>query len=98
MFVDQISEVKPLSGPERRAITELLGGAVDLDELLERTVRLLAQLTQQVAVVQYPSMRHSALRHVEFVPTGPNRIMVVIITANGRVDRKSTRLNSSHVA
>src|SRR5690625_7478733 len=54
MFVDQISEVKPLSGPERRAITELLGGAVDLDELLERTVRLLAHLTQQVAVVQYP--------------------------------------------
>lgn len=88
MFVDEISEIKPLSEPERRAITELLGGAVDLDELLERTVRLLAQLTQQVAVVQYPSMRHSALRHVEFVPTGPNRIMVVIITANGRVAQR----------
>lgn len=88
MFVDQLSEVKPLSPAERRAITELLGGAVDLDELLERTVRLLAQLTQQVAVVQYPSIRRSALQHVEFVPVGEYRIMVVIITVNGRVAQR----------
>lgn len=88
MFVDQISVIKPLSGPERRAITELLGGAIDLDELLERTVRLLAHLTQQVAVVQYPSLRRSALQHVELVPTAPRRLMVVIITSNGRVAQR----------
>ncbi|WP_147916917.1 heat-inducible transcriptional repressor HrcA [Ruania zhangjianzhongii] len=88
MFVDEVSVVRPLSLPERRAITELLGGAVDLDELLERTVRLLAQLTQQVAVVQYPSLRRSALQHVELVPTTPRRLMVVIITANGRVAQR----------
>ena len=34
------------------------------------SVRLLAQLTHQVAVVQYPSLRRSALRHVELVPVG----------------------------
>src|SRR5699024_11830997 len=78
----------PRPAAERPASTVLLGGAVDLDELLERPVRLLAQLTQHVDVVQYPSMRRSALRHVEFVPTGPNRIMVVIITANGRVAQR----------
>ncbi|HIZ34699.1 MAG TPA: heat-inducible transcriptional repressor HrcA [Candidatus Ruania gallistercoris] len=88
MFVDEISVVKPLSPAERRAITELLGGAVDLDELLERTVRLLAHLTQQVAVVQYPSLRRSALQHVELVPTAPRRLMVVIITVNGRVAQR----------
>lgn len=88
MFVNELSEIKPLSAPERRAITELLGGTVDLDDLLERTVRLLAQLTQQVAVVQYPSMRRSALQHVEFVPIGPHRIMAVIITVNGRVTQR----------
>ena len=31
-----------------------LDGAVDLDDVLSRSVRLLAQLTRQVAVVQYP--------------------------------------------
>src|SRR5690625_3202760 len=47
LFVDQISTVKPLSTAERRAIAHLLDGAVDLDDVVERTVRLLAQLTQQ---------------------------------------------------
>ncbi|UFU04938.1 heat-inducible transcriptional repressor HrcA [Ruania halotolerans] len=89
LFVDQISVIKPLSGVERRAIGELLDGAVDLDDVLERTVRLLAQLTQQVAVVQYPSLRRSALRHVELIPTGPRHLLVVIITANGRVEQRT---------
>lgn len=88
-FVDQINVVKPLSTAERRAISELLDSAVDLDDVLDRTVRLLAQLTQQVAVVQYPSLRRSALRHLELVPAGSQRLMVVIITDTGRVEQRT---------
>ena len=44
---------------ERRAIQTFLDGAVDLDDVVGRTVRLLAQLTRQVAVVQYPSLTRS---------------------------------------
>ena len=68
LFVDQLSTVKPLSSPERRAIGTFLENAQDLDDVVDRAVRLIAQLTQQVAVVQYPSLRRSALRHVELVP------------------------------
>ncbi|WP_127127187.1 heat-inducible transcriptional repressor HrcA [Georgenia sp. SYP-B2076] len=89
LFVDQISTLKPLSMAERRAIQSLLDGAVDLDDVVERTVRLLAQLTHQVAVVQYPSLRRSALRHLELVPLSPQRLLVVIITDTGRVEQRS---------
>ena len=41
LFVDQISAVKPLSPAERRAIQALLEGSDDLDDILDRTVRLL---------------------------------------------------------
>ena len=51
LFVDKLSRVKPLSQAERRAIERFLIGAVDLDDVVHRTVRLLAQLTRQVAVV-----------------------------------------------
>src|SRR5438105_5096666 len=54
LFVDRLSTVKPLSTAERRAIQSFLDGAIDLDDVLRRSVRLLAQLTRQVAVVQYP--------------------------------------------
>ena len=67
VFVDRLSAIKPLSTAERRAITTLLEGAVDLDDVVARSVRLLAQLTRQVAIVQYPTLSRSTVRHVEMV-------------------------------
>jgi heat-inducible transcriptional repressor len=88
LFVDRLTTVKPLSPPERRAIQTLLDGAVDLDDVVDRTVRLLAQLTRQVAVVQYPSLSRSTVRHIELVPVGAGRLLVVLITNTGRVEQR----------
>ena len=54
LFVDKLSSVKPLTSAERRAIQNFLDGAVDLDDIVGRTVRLLAQLTRQVASCNIP--------------------------------------------
>ena len=88
VFVDQLSELKPMSGPARTAISAFLQGAVDLDDVVERTVRLLASLTQQVAVMQYPSLTRSSVRHVELVPIGAHRLMVVLIVNTGLVEQR----------
>lgn len=93
VFVDQLSGVKPLSAAEKRAIGALLEEAVDLDDVIDRAVRLLAQLTHQVALVQYPSLRRSALRHVELVPVGARHLLVVIITTTGRVEQRTLELD-----
>jgi heat-inducible transcriptional repressor len=87
-FVDRISEIKPLSAAERRAIQSFLAGALDLDDVLRRSVRLLAQLTRQVAVVQYPTLTRSTVRHIEVVSLTPARLMLVLITDSGRVDQR----------
>ncbi|MBO8184373.1 MULTISPECIES: heat-inducible transcriptional repressor HrcA [Streptomyces] len=88
LFVDKLAGVKPLSSPERRAIQNFLEGAVDLDDVVGRTVRLLAQLTRQVAVVQYPSLTRSTVRHVELLGLAPARLMLVLITDTGRVEQR----------
>src|SRR5262245_26142394 len=88
LFVDKLSRVKPLSPAERRAIERFLLGAVDLDDVVHRTVRLLAQLTRQVAIVQYPSLSRSAVRHLELVPISTTRLLIVMITDTGRVDQR----------
>jgi heat-inducible transcriptional repressor len=88
LFVDRLSSVKPLSPPERKAIETFLAGAVDLDDVVHRTVRLLAQLTHQVAVVQYPSLSRSSVRHLEFVLVSGTRVLVVLITDTGRVEQR----------
>ncbi|EQD83388.1 heat-inducible transcription repressor HrcA [Saccharopolyspora erythraea NRRL 2338] len=92
LFVDRLHEIKPLTGAERRAIQAFLDGALDLDDVMRRSVRLLAQLTQQVAVVQYPTLTRSTVRHVEVVPITPARLMLVLITDTGRVDQRMVDL------
>jgi heat-inducible transcriptional repressor len=89
VFVDRLAGIKPLSVAERRAIERLLVDAADLDDVLDRTVRLLAQLTHQVAVVQYPSLSRASVRHVELVPLGPRRLVLVLITDTGRVEQRT---------
>ena len=88
LFVDQLSDVKPMSAAERKAIEKFLGDAVDLDDVMGRTVRLLAQLTQQVALVQYPSLQRSSVRHVELIAVSDTRLMLVVIMDTGRVEQR----------
>jgi heat-inducible transcriptional repressor len=94
LFVDRLSGVKPFSSAERRAIETFLAGAYDLDDVVMRTVRLLAQLTRQVAVVQYPSLTRSAVRHIELVPLTDQRLLLVLITDTGRVEQRAVELPS----
>jgi heat-inducible transcriptional repressor len=92
LFVDKLSAIKPFSAAERRAIETFLAGAYDLDDVVMRTVRLLAQLTRQVAVVQYPSLSKSSVRHVELVPLTERRLLLVLITDTGRVEQRVVEL------
>lgn len=94
VFVDKLATVKPLSSAERRAIETFLEGALDLDDIVMRTVRLLADVTKQVAVVQYPTMIKSRVRHVELVSLNPSRIMMILITDAGRVEQRIIELNA----
>ncbi len=94
MFVDRLTTVKPLSSAETRAISSFLDGAVDLDDVVQRSVRLLSQLTRQVAVVQYPTLSSSTVRHVEIVALAPERLLVVLILSTGRVEQRLVELTT----
>jgi heat-inducible transcriptional repressor len=92
LFVDRLSTVKPMSAAEKRAISTFLDGSVDLDDMVQRSVRLLAQLTRQVAVVQYPTLSASTVRHVEVVALAPTRLLLVLILSTGRVEQRIVEL------
>ena len=94
-FVNRLDDVKPLSSPERRAILSFLESGVDLDDVLRRSVRLLAQLTRQVAIVQYPTLSTSTVRHLEVVALTPARLLLVVITDSGRVDQRIVELGDT---
>jgi heat-inducible transcriptional repressor len=91
-FVDRLTQIKPMSAAERRAISSFLEGAHDLDDVIQRSVRVLAQLTQQIAIVQYPSLARSTVRHIELVSLSPSRLLIVLILSTGRVEQRAVDL------
>ena len=92
VFVDQLTDVRPLTRAQRQAIETFLGESSDLDELLARTVRLMAQLTKKLAVVQYPSFGSARVRHVELVSLALNRVLCILIADSGQVEQRLAEL------
>lgn len=97
LYVDTLADVRPLSAAQRAAITQFLGESSDLDDVMARSVRLLAQLTNQVAVVQYPSLRRTTVRHIDLVAIGEDRVLSVLILGSGVVEQQLARLPASEV-
>jgi len=87
LFVDRLGEVKPLSIPERSAIETFMQGSSDLDEVLGRTVRLLSQLTNQVAMVQYPSLERGSVKSVELLKVGDKQALLILVTDISRIQQ-----------
>lgn len=94
-FVDTLHDVKPLSASEKRAIVNFLEEGVDLEDVLRRSVQLLAQFTRQAAVIQVPTLQVSRVKHCEVVALSPVRLLLVLITDTGRVDQRNVELNDA---
>lgn len=92
VFVDRLNEVKPLSGPEKLAIETLLTGSTDLDETLAQTARILSQLTNQVAMVQFPTLGKSKVRNIELLSISDTRVLIVLIADTGRIEQHTVDL------
>ncbi len=87
LFVDQLSDIKTLSKAERSAIESFMNSANDLDEIVDRTARSLSQLTNTLALVQYPSLGRSAVRHIELIPLSGSKLLLMLITDSGRIQQ-----------
>jgi heat-inducible transcriptional repressor len=55
-------------------------------------VRLIASLTKQLAVVQYPSFGSARVRHVELVSLAPARVLCILIADSGQVEQRLVEL------
>jgi heat-inducible transcriptional repressor len=92
VFVNHLAQLRPLSTAQRSAIESFLGTPADLDDLMVRTVRVLTQLTGQVALAQYPSFARARVTHVELVGLAPNRLLIVLVTDAGGVSQRIAQL------
>lgn len=88
MFVDGVMEIGDLPPEERRVIEEQLsGGGKTLEDALTEASAMLSGLTHGAGLVVTPKA-DSALKHIEFVATGPGQALVVMVSDDGKVENR----------
>ena len=92
MFVDGLLELGTLGSVERDRIDEQVkSSGRSVETLLEEALSTLAGLSRCAGLVLAPKTQ-VALKHVEFVPLGPGRALVVLVTDDGLVENRLLEL------
>jgi heat-inducible transcriptional repressor len=87
-FVDGLLEIGALADEERRNIESLCAArGKSLPQALEEATLALSGLSHCAGLVVVPK-QDRPLKHIEFVPLGPGRALVVLVTEDGLVENR----------
>ena len=88
LFVDGLLHFGDLTEDERSSITATLAAAGrSLEDTLAEASTMLSGLSAAAGLVLAPKAE-GALRHIEFVPLGSGRALVVLVAADGHVENR----------
>jgi heat-inducible transcriptional repressor len=94
-FIEYLMKSRSLSVRERDVIDDQVRHANEFDEVVQLASKLLSKMSDQVGVVFMPTLLQLAIRSMDFILVASDKIMCVIVGANGMVVNKlvETRLN-----
>jgi heat-inducible transcriptional repressor len=94
-YVDTLLRVRSLSLGEKDDIRERLVGPGDVNvpEVMQRTSRMLRELSHLTVVVQAPRPESDAVQHLEFVRLREGQLLAVLETSSGQVQNKLVPLD-----
>ena len=93
-FIDSLLKVRGLTPQEKEQIRLHYegkgpsGGGDIIANLMQRTSRLLAEITRHTGIVLAPNPAYQRLRHIEFVPLSESKYLCILVTSEGRIENK----------
>ena len=87
-FIDNLMKSQRLTQHDRDLIDGEVRHGAAIDEVLQIASSVLSRLSEQVGVVFMPTLLQFAMRSMDFVLVGDQRIMCVIVGVNGVVVNK----------
>ncbi len=88
LFVDGLLQFGELSDEERATITAALAASGrSLEDTLAEASSMLSGLSQAAGLVLAPKS-DGPVKHIEFVPLGPGRALVVLVGSDGQVENR----------
>ncbi len=92
LFVDGLLQVGNLSDEERTNIeAQIEGSGRSVTQVLEEASGMMSGLSRMAGLVAAPQ-GNDKLRHIEFVPLGPGRALVVMVSETGMVENRLVEL------
>lgn len=90
-YVDHLSPVRLRSAIANKIESFFTKAHSELDQMLQSTSELLADITRLPAMVMGPAAAHEVLRGIHLVQLGDRDVLVVVVTSNGRVAKEVAR-------
>ena len=88
-YVDMLLRVRSLTAGEKDEMRERLAPAGgDVPEVMQRTTRMLRELSHLTVVVQAPRPDSDVVQHLEFVQMRDGQLLAVIAAASGQIQNK----------
>ena len=88
-YVDTLLRVRSLSSGEKEEIRERFGTSrTDLPEMMQKTSRLLRELSHLTVVVQAPRPDSDVVEHIEFVRLRDDQLLAVLASSSGQIQNK----------
>src|SRR4029078_3682639 len=87
-YLDMLLRVRSLTLGEKYDIRERLGASGDVPDVMQRTSRLLRELSHLTVVVQAPRPDSDVVEHLEFVQLREGQLLAVIAAASGQIQNK----------
>ncbi len=96
LFVDSLLTVKPLTTSELQQVQGELMATSPVDELMRSATTMLAEISQLAGLVAMPRVQRKTLAHIEFIGLSQERIMAVLVTADGTVSNRMIYAEQSY--
>jgi heat-inducible transcriptional repressor len=101
-FIDSLLKVRGLSPKEKDEIRQRYneqapprGGVDAVTEVVQRTSRVLSEITRHTGIVLAPDPSLQRFQHIEFVPLSEGKLLCILITTEGRIENKLVQVDVS---
>jgi heat-inducible transcriptional repressor len=95
-YVDHLADSAKVSKSDERYISRTLAESDTPEDVMARASYLLSTISKNVGIVIAPPMAATILKHIEFVDLGEGKLLVILVSKSGLLQRKLIRVTDRY--
>lgn len=93
-FIDSLLKVRSLSQKEKQEIRQRLNiDSLDMESVVQRTSRMLSEITPYAGIVLAPNPGAQRFRHLEFVRLRAGKYLAILVSTSGLIENRIVALD-----